>query len=192
MNYGTVLLYLISLLILAACEGPTGPVGPVGPVGPDGEPGEIGFVMEWKDVDFTASEDPDEDYKVLLDFNDFEFEGLDSDISLVYFLWEVDPTTDLEVWRPLPQTLIVKEGLLQYNYDFTKFDVKLSMDADFDLNSLGANDTDDWIVRVVVVPGEFVGGRKAASIIDCHVLAERLGLPEPIRQPGRVYPVRRE
>ena len=187
MKNGVMLLSLVLFSILAACEGPTGPPGPPGfdgidgidgVNGVDGKPGEIGFVMEWENVDLTASENPDEDYKVILPFSDFDFEGLESDVSLVYFLWEIDSATGLEVWRPLPQTLIVEEGLLQYNYDFTMFDVKLAMDADFNLDALGAKDTDDWIVRVVVVPGEFVGGRKAAPGWSYYELAEKLGLPE--------------
>ncbi len=174
MKYLTTIGCLVSFLTFMACEGPTGPAGPPGLDGVDGARGGTGFVMEWEDVDFTAGND----YTALLDFSDFAFQGDTSDISLVYFLWEVDTETGLEVWRPLPQTLIIPEGLLQYNYDFTLADVKLFMDADFDLNILGANDTDDWIVRVVVLPGTFVGGRKAASELSYEELAERLGLPE--------------
>ena len=138
------------------------------------EDGLIGFVMEWENVDFSASND----FSALLEFNEFGFEALESDVALVYLLWDVDESTGDEIWRQLQQTLIIPEGILQYNYDFTRFDTSVFMDADFDLGVLGALDTDDWVVRVVVVPGEFVGGRKAASEISYQELEEQLGLPQ--------------
>ena len=177
MKYLITLAVLLSALTFMACEGDRGPAGPPGLDGLDGVDGDdglVGFVMEWEGVDFTASSQ----YKALLELSTFDFQALESDVALVYFLWAVDENTGDEIWRQIPQTLIIPEGILQYNYDFTRFDVELFMDADFDLGILGANDTDDWIVRVVVVPGEFVGGRKATSEISYKELEEKLELPQ--------------
>lgn len=165
-----------TFLTISACIndgdiGPPGPPGPRGPQGVQGEPGESGFVMEWEGITFDATNN----YEVTLNYVDsgFDFEGLASDVALVYFLWESDPD---EIWRPLPQMIFHPEGLLQYNYDFTSFDTRLFLDADFNLDLLGAIDTDDWVVRVVVVPGEFVNGR--IDVSDYNKVEEALGLPD--------------
>lgn len=170
------------LLTFGACtingsDGPIGPQGPQGPQGVSGEPGESGFVMEWNEIDFTGSND----YSVVLAFSDFDFKALESDVAIVFLKWgedEVDGET-VEIWRQIPQTLLTDKGILQYNYDFTIFDARLFMDANFDLNTLTADDTDNWIARVVVVPGDFLnaGGRKATSY-TYEELEEKLGLPK--------------
>lgn len=188
MKYLFTIAVLVSCFTFMACEGPTGPVGPQGLPGPQGprgvsgSAGDLGFVMEWEGVDFTASND----YAAFLDFADFGFAGEVSDVALVYLLWEVDEVTGNEIWRQLQQTLIIPEGILQYNFDFTPFDVNLFMDADFDLGILGAQDTDDWVVRVVVVPGDFVGGRKAGAEISYQELEEKLGLPQIDKRSSKV------
>jgi hypothetical protein len=58
-------------------------------------------------------------------------------------------------------------------------DVRLFMDAEFDLDQLGAIDTDDWVVRLVVVPGDFWDSSRITSKeIPYDELAESLGLPD--------------
>ena len=147
---------LVLVLSLFSCEGPVGPTGPQGNPGAQGAPGADGlegFTFEYT-VDFTS---PEYESFLTLPAN---FEMLDSDVVLVYFLWGT--TNDgLEIWRQIPQTLFLNEGTLMYNYDFTKEDVLVFMDANFDLGILGADFTDGWIVRVVVVPAQFAAGRIA-------------------------------
>lgn len=146
-------LILVTMVFgLSSCfydEGPIGPRGYDGLDGIDGVDGEESFVFEYE-LSFTAPE-----YNALLNLPS-DFQMLDSDVALVYFLWEV--TDDgLEVWRQLPQTLYFTDGVLAYNYDFTKFDVSVFLDGTVNLNGLGADLTDNWIARVVVVPGQFAG-----------------------------------
>jgi hypothetical protein len=96
-------------------------------------------------------------------------------------LWDVVEIdgVDTEVWRQVPQSLFLQQGTLRYNFDFTTADVRLFMEADFDMSSLGAIDTDDWIVRVVIVPGDFWNSsRIAAGEIAYEQLEEMLDLPE--------------
>lgn len=155
--------------------GPTGPMGPQGPQGNDGPKGDSGFVFEFEQVDFTGP-----DYEVFLPFPD-DFESLNSDVALVYLLWDVVDLdgVDTEVWRQIPQTILTNEGLLQYNFDFTMGDVRLFLDADFDLALLGAMDTDDWVVRIVIVPGDFwSSSRLDPSAIEYNDLIEMLDLPQ--------------
>ena len=155
--------------------GPAGPAGPQGPEGPQGEKGESGFVFEYEDVDFTAPE-----YDVYLPFYG-EFETLESDVALVYLLWDVVEVDgiDTEVWRQVPQSIFTENGILQYNFDYTMVDVRLFMEATFDLNTLGASATDDWVVRIVIVPGDFwSNSRLNTDDIPYHELKEMLNLPD--------------
>ena len=167
-------LSIFALFSSCVDEGPIGPMGPQGPQGPagnDGAPGESGYVFEYEDINFTASND----YAVLLEYPN-DFEGLDSDVALVYFLWAVDDS-GTEIWRQLPQTIFTEFGILQYNFDFTKFDVNLFLDADFNLDFLGAGDTDSWVARVVIVPGDFWNSGRI-DFSDYHQVKEALGLPD--------------
>lgn len=175
------ILSISAITLLGACydsteigpPGPAGPRGPQGPVGPKGDPGESGFVFEWSEVSFTAP-----NYEVVLPYPN-DFEGLDSDVALVYFLWDsyqANNGTWVEVWRQLPQTVFTEDGTLLYNFDFTKYDVRLFLSANFPLAWLTAIDTDDWIVRVVVVPGQFANGRTASLTYEEAV--ETFGLSQ--------------
>lgn len=152
--------------------GPQGPEGPQGPQGPQGAAGESGFVFEFENVNFTSP-----DYEVFLTFPD-DFEVLPSDVVITYFLWDVQTIDgqEVEVWRQLPQVLFTDHGTLQYNFDFTLYDVRLFLDSNFSLDVLSANFTDQWIVRVVIVPGDFVNGRIDFS--NYNNIKELLGLPD--------------
>jgi hypothetical protein len=145
-------------------EGPVGPRGPQGVDGLQGDPGEEAYVFEYEAVSFTGP-----DYTVVLPYAD-DFVALTSDVTLVYFLWGTDDVNGeiVEVWRPIPQNIITANGMLQYNFDFTIYDVKLFLDAQFPLDDLTAQDTDDWVVRIVVVPGQFwnTGGRMEMPSYD--------------------------
>lgn len=172
MKYLTLPIFILTLL-LQGCylegPGPEGPRGPRGFDGLDGVDGEEAFVFEYQ-FDF---EYPDYRQLFLLPST---FQMLDSDVVLVYFLWEV--TDDgTEVWRSIPQSLITSEGLLQYNYDFTKFDVSVFMEAAFPPDILGSDFLDNWIARVVVVPGQFSSGRTSA-MMDYDEVKLYYNLPE--------------
>lgn len=155
--------------------GPAGPAGPMGPQGDQGPKGDSGFVFEYEDIDFTGPE-----YEVFLPFPN-DFESLSSDVALVYLLWDIVDIdgVDTEIWRQLPQTLLIEEGTLQYNFDFSMVDVRLFMGANFNMDVLGAIDTDDWVARVVIVPGDFWNsGRLMPGEIDYNDLKKMLDLPE--------------
>jgi hypothetical protein len=170
------ILMIAVLTGLASCgEGPVGPQGDRGPQGEQGPKGDSGYVFEYESVNFTAP-----DYEVYLPFPN-DFVSLNSDVALVYMLWDVVEIdgVDTEVWRQIPQSILTENGLLQYNFDFTMADVRLFMDAEFDLSILGAIDTDDWVVRVVIVPGDFWNSsRLSAGELEYNDLKEMLGLPE--------------
>jgi hypothetical protein len=82
-----------------------------------------------------------------------------SDVVLVYHLYEVVNGED--VWRPMPQTYFIDNGgEIDYNFDFTRNDVKIFMCANFALNNIPASWTQNQTFRIVIVPGRF------ASLVD--------------------------
>ena len=162
------LISLAFFLVLQSCMGPEGPPGPPGPRGADGLDGldgEEAYVFEYV-FDFEAPE-----YSVLLEFTDFE--ALDSDVVLVYLLWDIQD--EVEIWRMLPQNSITEFGFLSYNYDFTKFDARVFLESDFNLDQLGSPDLDNWLARVVVVPGQFAG---RIDYSDYNAVKELFNLPD--------------
>ena len=86
-----------------------------------------------------------------------------SDMILVYHLYEVDNGAD--VWRLMPQTYFFPGGgELDYNFDFTRFDVKIFLDANFEIATLPSAWTQNQTFRIVIIPGYFSG--KRANAVD--------------------------
>lgn len=143
-------------LIILSCEGPVGPPGPPGFDGADGV-NILGQVLE-----IEATFDPGNDYSILYEFPT-TVEVFESDVVLVYLLWDVAQDGNgepLDIWRLLPQTRILDQGLLQYNYDFTFLDVSIFLESDFDLGTLSPADTDNQVFRIAIVPAEFAQSSK--------------------------------
>jgi hypothetical protein len=76
-----------------------------------------------------------------------------SDMVLVYRLFDV--INGQSVWRQLPQAVYIAQGELDYNFDFTRNDINLFLESDFDLATLGATWSQNQIFRVVIIPGYF-------------------------------------
>lgn len=159
---------LLSSIVLFSCEGPQGIPGTDGQ---DGLNGEEAYVFEYS-LSFTSP-----DYVALLELPS-DFTLLDSDVMLAYLLWDIlDDGT--EIWRSVPQSLFITDGILHYNFDFTKYDATLFLDGTIDLDGLGADYTDNWIARIVVVPGLFENGRSVVDISDYHAVIDYYNLSEP-------------
>lgn len=155
---------ILNLLILTSCTfeevGPSGQDGfdgRDGIDGVDGKDGEEAFVFEF-DLEFVSP-----DYRTVLEFPG-DFTMLESDVALVYLLWEV--TDNKEIWRLAPQNVFMSEGTLQYNYDFTKKDVVMFLEANYPLSLVPSKFLTNWLARVVVVPGKFSSGRTANTTVD--------------------------
>lgn len=147
------LLIILLTMSFISCKGPRGLPGL------DGRPGEdggiyLGTAFKLKG-DFTA----DNQYSLLYKFPS-SFEIYESDIVLVYILWEItnDQYED-EVWRLMPQTQIVdtRDGtaILQYNFDYTFHDVQVFLDGDVNFATLGPGDLENQYFRIVVLPVDF-------------------------------------
>jgi len=174
-------IFFCSLLLLAvfACEGPIGPEGPPGapgPQGPKGDPGVniLGAVFE-VETDFNAANS----YAAGFTFPADEIEVFESDIVLVYLLWDVTNNGEA-IWRPLPQTVFHEVGTFQYNYDFTFFDVNFFLDAaeGYDFSALGNEYTQDQLFRVVIVPADFVEANGRYDFSDYEKTVQRFGLDD--------------
>lgn len=142
---------ILVITFLVACQGEPGPTGSQGPEGP---PGPVGQAFEVQ-TDFDSSND----YSDIFAFPD-NIEVLESDIVVVYLLWEVDQNTGNDVWQPLPVSVFFDDGELQYGFDHTLADVKLFLTGSKDLNSVGSGFTQDQIFRVVILPVNYVEANK--------------------------------
>jgi hypothetical protein len=174
---------LIALFFMA-CTGPQGPPGfdgfdgLDGFDGRDGADGVDGVNILGQVIDIEGSFTPENDYAILYEFPQ-TVEVFDTDIVLVYLLW--DQTEDsngeaVDIWRLMPQTRILNQGLLQYNYDYTFFDVSLFMEFNFNAAELLPSDTDNQVFRIAVLPADLTQGKLDTSNI--YSVMGRLGITE--------------
>jgi hypothetical protein len=158
-------LALIFSAFTVSCEGPQGPPGLNGLDGVN----ILGSVFEVQGT-FT----PANEFSLLFEFPN-TLEVFETDVVLVYLLWDVTSDgngQDVDIWRLLPQTRIVDQGLLQYNYDFTFFDVNIFLETDFDPALLLPGDTDNQVFRVAVLPADII----ASSRVDVNEFNQVMSL----------------
>jgi hypothetical protein len=167
----------IAMVSIISCTTEYYDSGIPGPQGPQGPSGESSFVFEYTEVTFFAP-----DFEVILE-HPVGFQGVSSDVALVYFLWDQQDINGslVDVWRPLPQQVFAPFGTIQYNYDFTANDVRLFMEGNFSAADLAPIDTDDWVVRVVIVPGDFWSGGRASYPAYSDVI-KQFDYEEPVVQ----------
>lgn len=164
---------MLALMLSAftvSCEGPQGPPGLNGLDGVN----ILGSVFEVQGT-FT----PANEYALLFEYPT-TLEVFETDVVLVYLLWDV--TTDgngqnVDIWRLLPQTRIVDQGLLQYNYDYTFFDVNIFLETDFDPALLLPGDTDNQVFRVAVLPADMIAGSRV-DVNDYDQVMSLIGASE--------------
>jgi hypothetical protein len=163
---------IVLMLFIVSCEGDPGPAGPEGPQGP---PGPVGQAYE-----VQPSFNESNNYSVISAFPD-NMEVLESDIVMVYLLWEVDEETGNDVWQPLPVSVFFDDGELQYAFDHTVADVKLFLTGDKDLGTVGDEFTQDRIFRVAILPVDYVQSSKV-NIHDVEEVMKAVELKSQIRE----------
>ena len=137
----TTILLILAAVTITSCE------GPMGPPGLDGD-ALIGTIFEIEG-DFT----PQDEYRLFFDFPS-DFVIYDTDIVLVYILWQhVD---GMDIWRLLPQTVVLDEGVIQYNFDYTVADVQVFLEFTIHEDDLHEDETDNQIFRIAVLPADFM------------------------------------
>tara|TARA_R110002020_G_scaffold466202_1_gene688548 strand:- start:119214 stop:119750 length:537 start_codon:yes stop_codon:yes gene_type:complete len=145
-------------LFIISCDGEDGRDGVDGLDGVN----VVGNIYEIED-DFT----PDNDYSLLFNFPD-TVEVFESDVVLVYILWEQTENSAgeaVDVWRLLPQTRLLDQGILQYNYDHTYLDARIFLESDFDLGTLPSGDTDNQVFRIAIMPADYAEAKMDRSNI---------------------------
>jgi len=165
---------VFALAVMASCVGEPGPPGRDGIDGRDGQDGEsfLGAVFEIEG-DFTS----ENDYSLYFEFPQTTT-VYESDIVLVYILWEQaeDDYGDLlDVWRLLPQTVVLDDGVLQYNYDFTFLDVLVFLEGTLDLSTLLPAESDDQVFRIVVLPADYAIS-STLDVTDYGLMMKSLGI----------------
>lgn len=85
-----------------------------------------------------------------------------ADMVLVYRLFNV--VSGVDVWRTLPQTVYLTQGELDYNFEFTRSNINIFLDSNFDLNTLEATWALDQTFRIVIIPGYFAN--KSNDVVD--------------------------
>jgi len=167
-------LFIVVLVFLSACEGEPGPPGR------DGLDGEsfLGSVFEIQG-DFTS----ENEFSLYFQFPP-SLTIYESDVVLVYILWqqvENDNGEFLDVWRLLPQSVVLEEGILQYNYDYTFQDVEIFLEGTIDFSTLRVSEAIDQVFRIVVLPADYnLSAQQELS--DYNLFMKSLGVnPEVIK-----------
>lgn len=152
-------LLFVTALLITSCTGDQGPIGPPGPPGPPGSPGNDGGIIVSSAFEIDVTFNADNDYAYT---ENYGFEVLQSDVTLVYILWETADGNN--VWRLMPQTVTFDTGTLIYNFDFTQTDVRFFLDGTIDFATLEAEWTENQSFRVVVIPADNVDGIDVSNL----------------------------
>lgn len=149
------ILIAFSALILISCEGE---------MGPPGEDGGLEYATIYEiEGDFTS----DNEYSFSFVFPN---NGIyDTDIVLVYILWDV--VDGLDLWRLCPQTVVLDQGVIQYNFDYTYQDVMVFLDFTVPEGSLKPAETDNQVFRIAVVPADFAA-LKSVDVSDINTILQ--------------------
>ncbi len=176
----TGIILVFALAVLTSCVGEPGPPGRDGLDGQDGQDGEsfLGSVFEIEG-DFTNQND----YTLYFPFPS-NVTVYDTDVVLVYILWEIGEDNEgnpIDIWRLLPQTVVLDEGVLQYNYDYTFADVQVFLEGTIDFNTLLPAETDDQVFRIVVFPADFIT-QKSLDVSDYNMMMKSLDIKKDLVQ----------
>jgi len=140
---------LITLLAVIGMFAFQGCSGPEGPPGVPGQDGLIAEVFELKNINFSYN--ATDGYTIYQKLTPTIY---DSDVILIYRMaGTIDSNTP--IWQLIPRTLLLPQGELNYDFDFSK--------EDFTIFAVGRNynvsTTPQYLnnqtFRIVIVPGSF-------------------------------------
>ncbi|UPT70605.1 MAG: hypothetical protein M0D53_16275 [Flavobacterium sp. JAD_PAG50586_2] len=130
----------------------------------------VAEVFRYYNVNFLPN-----DYSVVLPFPHALY--YESDMVLVYRL---SGTFNGEsIWKLLPETYYFDDGTLdlRYDADFTRFDAEVRLEG-FDLAAVNNNFKLNQTLRVVVIPGVFVGKKAAVDYKDYKAVVKAFHIDE--------------
>lgn len=148
--------FILLTLFIASCGGR-------GPVGPEGPPGVPGPEILPTAFEFNATMMPSNGYEYFHSIPD-QIDIIDSDVLLAFILEDYIEEDDLEVWRKLPITEFNSRGTLLIDYDFTMIDIRIFLDANYNLNI--TDGLEDVLIRAVHIPANFVSKTKANHSLE--------------------------
>lgn len=160
------LFVLVGSLVFTSCEGPDGPPGP------PGEDGLIAEVFELTNVSFVndPSDSPDLGYYI---FRTLQPVIYDSDQILIYRK-SGNINANTPIWQPIPRTLYLAQGELDYDFDFSKEDFTIYAGGTYNL-ALTPEYLNNQTFRIVIVPGYF---SSAIDKNDYHAVVKALNISE--------------
>jgi hypothetical protein len=99
----------------------------------------------------TTSFNSNNNYSRLVTFNPPIYS---SDVVLVYHLY--DTVNGEDIWKLMPQTYYFSDGgELDFNFDYTRYNVNIFLSANFSLTTLPSSWTQDQTFRIVIIPANF-------------------------------------
>ena len=99
----------------------------------------------------TTSFNSNNNFSSLVEFNPPIYS---SDAVLVYHLY--DTVNGQDIWKLMPQTYYFNDGgELDFNFDYTRFNVNIFLSANFSLNTLPSSWTQGQTFRIVIIPANF-------------------------------------
>lgn len=161
-------LILLSLLLLNSC-------GRRGPVGPQGPPGIDGAELLPASFEFNVDLLQENGFE---DFGDIpnEIDVIPEDVLLAFVL-EDETQEGEEVWRQLPLIEFRERGTVAINFDFTVWDIRIFMEANYPLQS--EDGYQGLLIRAVHIPANYVAKMKPgafATIQNPNEVAKILGM----------------
>ena len=100
-----------------------------------------------------------------------------SDMVFVYRSFDV--INSQRVWRQLPQAVYLIQGELDYNFDFTRNDINIFLESNFDLATLGATWSQNQVFRVVIIPGYLSNkNKKAVDFNDYNAVVKAFNIKD--------------
>ena len=166
------LLLIIAVFGFQSCEGPEGPPGIDGRDGVNGEDGEDGGLF-LSDV-----------YEAQVDFTEeggyqaaFNLEMYDADNILIYIAVGLDDQ-ESPIWMPLPQMFFLEDGVLIFNYVFSKQILSIFLDGTVSPEDLDEEITTNQYFRIVILPGQFPPQNARVDFNDYHAVMKWLDKKE--------------
>ncbi len=150
---------IITLLAVIGMFSLQGCTGPEGPQGIPGEDGLIAEVFELKNVNFTY--DATDGYLIYQKFTPNIYA---SDVVLIYRLSGTISSSS-PIWQPIPRTLFLTQGELDYDFDFSKEDFTIYAGGTYNL-SLTPQYLNGQTFRIVIVPGSFSASLNTSSYAE--------------------------
>ena len=146
---------LLAVVAFIGFIGCTGQDGAPGRDGQNGQNGVISEVFELRNVNFGNSGNG---YRIFQNLNPNIFA---SDVILIYRLsGTINNSTP--IWQPIPRTLFLPEGELDYDFDFSKQDFTIYAGGNYNL-SLTPSYITNQTFRIVIVPAAFSNKTKEMS-----------------------------